>query len=317
MELGISTDQSREEFLMEYGSCRISIKRDDLIHPTISGNKWRKLKYHLEEFYRGDYEEILSFGGAFSNHLAALATLGNLAQIPTHAMVRGEEAGNSPTLDYCRNQGMQWEAISRKNYQLKEDPLFLALLHEWKECLYIIPEGGKGAPAVKGCAELIDELNKSYDYIALAAGTGTTAAGLLSHADCPKLLVYPALKGGSFLSKAIGELLFEHAQHYKVKPPRRALLRDKLELRNDYHFGGFGKVKPELVTFMNKIHADNGLKLDPIYTAKLVFGLLKDIDQGKCKAGSSILVLHSGGLQGIAGMNLRLAKKSQELIAYE
>lgn len=317
MEIGIHTGQSKEEFLLEKNGVQVFLKRDDLIHQDISGNKWRKLKYHLEDFYRGDYQQILTFGGAFSNHLAATAALGKIADIPTYALVRGEEAGDSPTLDFCLKQGMDWEAISRKDYALKEDPEFLESLHLLKPGLYIIPEGGKGAPALKGCAEIVDELTQNYDAIALAAGTGTTAAGIISHPQSPKVLLYSALKGGSFLRAAIAKYIHEYQFTYNLKPFPASLLVDKLDLRTDYHFGGFAKINTELVEFMNRIYTQYQLKLDPVYTAKLLFGLLKDIEEGRFVAGSRILVLHSGGLQGVAGMNRRLARKSQQLIAYE
>lgn len=317
MELGINTENSREDFLFEYQSCSLWLKRDDLLHPHISGNKWRKLKYHLEEFYRGDYRQILTFGGAFSNHLAATAAVGNLAGIPTFALVRGEEAGDSPTLRFCEKQGMAWTGISRADYQLKEDPEFLEGLQLWTPDVYLLPEGGKGAPAIKGCAEIVSELKQPYDAIALAAGTGTTAAGLLSHPDSPEIWVYAALKGGSFLKPAIAQALHQHAGFYKLPDVPRDLLQRKLRLQTDYHFGGFGKVSPDLIRFMNSMYQQHQLKLDPVYTAKMLFGLLKDIEAGKFKAGSRILILHSGGLQGIAGMNQKLARKNEELIAYD
>lgn len=302
---------------MEKNGVSISLKRDDLIHPQISGNKWRKLKYHLEEFYKGSYSEILTFGGAFSNHLAATAALGNLAKIPTSALVRGEEAGDSPSLKFCSEQGMQWQGISRKDYSLKEEAGFMDSLRLLKSGLYIIPEGGKGAPALKGCAEIVDELKGNYDYLALSAGTATTAAGVLANPKAPKILVYPALKGGTFLRRAMATYLDEYRSFYALKPFSPALLAEKLELREDYHFGGYAKINDSLVQFMNRIYAQHQLKLDPVYTSKLLFGLLKDIEGGRFKAGTRILVLHSGGLQGIAGMNRRLARKSQQLIAYE
>ncbi len=317
MEIAIDTAQSREEFLLEHHGVRIFIKRDDLIHPDISGNKWRKLKYHLQDFYSGSYQQILSFGGAFSNHLAALAALGKITGIPTYAMVRGDEAGDSPTLDFCTRMGMEWEGISRKDYQLKDNPEFLQGLKDLRPGLYIIPEGGKGAAALRGCAEIVDELVNQYDGIALAAGTGTTAAGLLANSLSPQIFLYSALKGGSFHKSAIAKYLDEYQAHYGLGSLPADWLNRKLILRTDYHFGGFAKINSDLVRFMNRFYEQHGLKLDPVYTSKLLFGLLKDIEEGLFKAGSRILVLHSGGLQGVAGMNKRLAKNGQELIAYE
>ena len=303
--------------MLELNSVQVFLKRDDLIHPVISGNKWRKLKYHLADFYAGDYKQILTFGGAFSNHLAATAAAGNLAQIPTHALVRGEESGNSPTLDFCSEQGMQWEGISRKDYDLKDQADFLEALRVLRPGLYIIPEGGKGPAALKGCAEIIDELQSPYDFIALGAGTGTTAAGLLSHPKSPPVVVYAALKGAGFLRPAIAKLLHEFQAYAQCAPFPRDLMVRKMDLRDTYHFGGFAKINPELVRFLNEFYAQYQLKLDPIYTGKMLFGLLKDIEKGRFKPGSRLLALHSGGLQGIAGMNRRLERKSQDLINYD
>lgn len=317
MELGINTENSREEFLFEHKGCSLWLKRDDLIHPQISGNKWRKLKYHLDDYYRGNYKQILTFGGAFSNHLAATAALGNLAKIPTYALVRGEEAGDSPTLRFCSEKGMEWDTLSRSDYRLKEDPEFLESLSLWQPGLYLLPEGGKGAPALKGCREIVDELDQDYTAIALAAGTGTTAAGILSHPNAPQVLVYAALKGGAFLRPAIGRAIHDYASRYAKGQVAPDLLKRKLILKTDYHFGGFGKVKPELVAFMNNIYHKYALRLDPVYTAKMLYGLLKDIDAGAFEAGSRILILHSGGLQGIAGMNKKLAAKGLDTIEYE
>lgn len=316
-EIALNTENSTEEFVLERNDVRLFLKRDDLIHPEISGNKWRKLKYHMKDFYAGGYEQILTFGGAFSNHLAATAALGKLAGIPSHALVRGEEAGDSPTLEYCNAQGMEWEGISRKDYDLKDQPEFLETLKALRSGLYIIPEGGKGPAALKGCAEIVEELKGSYDYLALGAGTGTTAAGILSHPEAPPLLLYPALKGASFLKGAIAKLLHEYQSYAGLKPFPRDLLVRKLELREAYHFGGFGKINPELVRFLNDFYAQYKLKLDPVYTGKMLFGLLKDIDDGRFKPGTRLLALHSGGLQGIAGMNRLLARKSQDLINYD
>ncbi len=317
MEIGINTDASIEEFLFDYKGVALWLKRDDLIHPEISGNKWRKLKYHVDEFYRGAYQSILTFGGAFSNHLAATAAFGKLSGISTYALIRGEEEMDSPTLAYCAAQGMEIEGISRSKYRLKESPEFLESLLELRPELYIIPEGGKGPQALKGCAELMSELKVKYDYIALSAGTGATSAGVLAAVQSEKILVYPALKAESFILGAIANQLMEYSTYYGLPSFKSDHLKKHLILRNQYHFGGYAKIKADLVEFMNKQYHKRQLKLDPVYTAKMLFGLLKDIDQGLFKPGSKILVLHTGGLQGIAGMNRRLAKKGMPQIDYD
>lgn len=317
MEIAIHTDASQEEFLLEREGVAVWLKRDDLIHPQISGNKWRKLKYHLEEFYRGGFDSMLTFGGAFSNHLAATAALGKLAEIPVYGLVRGEEEMDSPTLAFCRRQGMELDQISRSKYRLKDEPAFLEMLRELRPGVYILPEGGKGSPALRGCSELNLELQGDYDYWALSAGTGTTAAGILSSIGDRKMLLYPALKAQSFMLSAIAQQLQEYASYVGRTPYPRNFLKEHLEIRLDYHFGGYAKINEELVRFMNDIYRQYALKLDPVYTAKMLFGLLKDIDRGRFKPGTKILALHTGGLQGIAGMNQSLRKKGALEIDYE
>lgn len=318
MEIAIHTHASVEEFLLEHQGVELWLKRDDLIHPEISGNKWRKLKYHLEEFYQGSYESILTFGGAYSNHLAATAALGKLAEIPTFALVRGEEEMDSPTLQFCKQQGMELEGMSRSKYRVKEDPDFVALLRELRPGVYILPEGGKGPQALKGCAEIVSELQGDYDAIAVSAGTGATAAGLLAalNADM-KLYLYPALRSEPFMMKSIASQLLEYREFYRQKAFANDYLSQHLQIRNDYHFGGYAKINEDLVRFMNETHQQYGLKLDPVYTAKMLFGLLKDIEAGLFKPGAKILALHTGGLQGLAGMNTRLAKAGRTLIEYD
>ncbi len=317
MEITINTDASREDFLFNYRGIELWIKRDDLIHPKISGNKWRKLKYHVQDFYAGDYQAILTFGGAFSNHLAATAAFGKISKVPTYGLVRGEEEMESPTLKYCLSQGMDLEGISRSKYRLKESPEFTEVLMELRPGLYILPEGGKGPQAVKGCAEIVEELEQDYQYLCLSAGTGVTATGLMAGVKSEKVVVYPALKSEGFMLKSIANQLMEYTQHYGLKSFPNDHLRRHLILRNDYHFGGYAKIKPELVEFMNDVFHQHNLKLDPVYTSKMLFGLLKDIDLGRYEAGSKILVLHTGGLQGITGMNEKLRKKGWPQIDYE
>lgn len=317
MEISINTAGSSEEFLMEHHGVFLYLKRDDLIHPEISGNKWRKLKYHAEEFYAGSYDSLLTFGGAFSNHLAATAAFARLAEIPAYGLIRGEEEMDNPTLRFCRTQGMELEGISRSKYQVKDKPEFLEALKILRPNVFIIPEGGKGPQAVKGCAEIRQELEGSYDYFALAAGTGATAAGLLAALEHEQLLVYPALKAEGFMVKAIVNQLLEYYRYYGLKGKSLSLIQRELVLRPDYHFGGYAKINEDLIRFMNTLYQSHQLKLDPVYTSKMLFGLLKDIEAGQFKLGAKILVLHTGGLQGIAGMNEKLSQKGQELISYD
>lgn len=293
------------------------IKRDDLIHPEVSGNKWRKLKYYLEDFQKSDKEVILTFGGAYSNHLAATAALGKLAGIPTRALVRGEEVGRNETLDFCRECGMVIESISRKDYAERDNPEFLRNLAESLPQVYLIPEGGKGPLGVRGCTEILDHDTHEFDVIACAAGTGTTAAGLLMSMDRQKLWCFPALKGGKFLKPAIERWLLDYQLRFSTSLDEKKLVNQQLHIADNYHFGGYARMNEELVEFMNEFYEQYGIPLDPVYTGKMMYGIFDMIDKGEFSAGARILVLHTGGLQGIKGMNTRLKKSGSKLLRYE
>jgi 1-aminocyclopropane-1-carboxylate deaminase len=314
----IHTKASCLEFVLERKGVQLWVKRDDLIHPEVSGNKWRKLKGHLEFFEKSGKTEILTFGGAFSNHIAATAALGELCNIPTHALIRGEEEmKNNPTLEFCLRKGMRIEGISRKQYDTKDDLKFLRTLELLMPEVFIIAEGGKGPLGLKGCLQIPEEVDEDFDYWAVAGGTGTTAAGLLASPQVARLLLYPALKGGKFLVPAIFNQLLAFYENHQGDKVSLKLLQQKLLLRDQYHFGGYAKVNADLVDFLNTFYQQYGLKLDPVYTGKMFFGLLRDIDQGIFPKGSKILAVHSGGLQGIAGANQTLRKKNLETITYE
>lgn len=304
------------EKLATINGVELWLKREDLIHPEVSGNKWRKLKYFLQDFETNGKDTILTFGGAFSNHLAATAALGKMAGIPTKAMVRGEEVNLNPTLDFCRQQGMEIMPLSRKEYATKDNEEFLQALEVTLPNVYIIPEGGKGSLGIKGCTEILDDVEQSFDYVAVCAGTGTTAAGLLMHPSCKKLLCFSALKGGSFLRQAIKRQLLDYQLRFSTHFDEEKLLTDRFLLEENYHFGGYGKVTVELIDFMNQFYRKHQLKLDPVYTAKMMYGILEKIERKEFEPGTSILAIHTGGLQGIKGMNERLKSKGIQ-IEYE
>jgi len=297
------------EHLLTLREVELWLKRDDLIHPEVSGNKWRKLKYWWQAFTASKKTELLTFGGAFSNHLAATAALGKYHGVATHALVRGEEAMDNPTLRYCRDCGMQLQGISRRKYQIKEQPEFLSALQLALPQVMVVPEGGRGPLGARGCREILDEIPNRFDYVALSAGTGTTAAGLLHHPDGTPILVFPALKGGLFLRRAIGQLLLQMEPHFVTKK--------KWDILPDYHFGGYAKTNDILIDFINNMYQNYSLTLDPVYTAKMMYGIVAEIKKGTFAPGTKIVAIHSGGLQGIAGMNERLKKAHQKTIAYE
>jgi len=267
---------------------QISVKRDDLIDPYISGNKWRKLKYILADVLANRKTHLVTFGGAYSNHLVATAACAARNQLKSTAFVRGEEVTNE-MLVLCRLFGMQLIFVDRAQYRHKK-LLFEQYFSEDQEA-YFIDEGGASEAAVKGCAEVINELSIPYDYIFCAAGTGTTAAGLLrglNAAKLPTILhVIPVLKNGEFITKEIA------AYENDVS---------KLQLHLNYHFGGYAKTTPELVQFIKNFTASTGLLIDPVYTAKMFYAIYDLIEKNKLEKDARILAIHTGGLMGIMGM---------------
>ena len=283
-------------------NAQVSLKPDYLIHPTVSGNKYRKLKYNLEKAQSENYKGILTFGGAFSNHIAATAAAGQALNIPTVGIIRGEELASKPelntTLKYAQSCGMHLEFVSRSTYKQKTNPAYLKTLLESFEDFYIIPEGGTNALAIKGCEEILTEKDHAFDTICCAVGTGGTIAGLInSSLPTQKIIGFPALKGG-FLNEDICK--------FATQP--------NWELWEAYHFGGYAKVDSKLITFMNHFKTTYKIPLDPVYTAKMMYGIFDAIQTGEIPKDAKVLAIHTGGLQGIEGMNLRLKQKQLETI---
>lgn len=281
---------------------QVSLKPEYLIHPTVSGNKYRKLKYNLQKAQSENYKGILTFGGAFSNHIAATAAAGQALTIPTVGIIRGEELASkielNSTLKYAKSCGMHLEFVSRTVYKQRSDPAYLKTLLEKFENFYMIPEGGTNALAIRGCQEILTEEDLTFDVICCAVGTGGTISGLInSSLPTQKIIGFPALKGG-FLSEDI----------------RKFATQTNWELWEDYHFGGYAKVDSKLITFMNHFKATYNIPLDPVYTAKMMYGIFDAIQTGKIPKEAKILAIHTGGLQGIEGMNLRLKQKQLEEI---
>jgi 1-aminocyclopropane-1-carboxylate deaminase len=283
-------------------SLKLVIKREDLIHPFVSGNKYRKLKYNLFEAKSFNKSMLLTFGGAFSNHIAATAYAGKAHGFETIGVIRGEELedqiASNPTLKFAQSCGMQFLFVSREAYRNKSTAEFLKMLKEKFGDFYLIPEGGTNDLAVKGCEEILQPNDLEFDYICCAVGTGGTIAGLINASKKhQKLLGFPSLKG-DFLKQDIRK--FAHQEHW--------------ELMTDYHFGGYGKINSELIAFINTFKSNYNIPLDPIYTGKMMFGIFDLIEKGYFSKNSKILIIHTGGLQGIAGMNLTLKRKKLPLI---
>ena len=281
----------------------LHIKREDLIHPFVSGNKFRKLKYNLLRAKTENKDTILTFGGAFSNHIAAVAFAGKEQGYKTIGIIRGDELrdkiAENPTLHFAENCGMKLEFVTREEYRLKSEIHFLENLENKFGDFYLIPEGGTNELAIKGCEEILSKADTNFDYICCAVGTGGTISGIINSVfPHQKVLGFPALKG-DFLKEEIRN--FVHNQNW--------------ELITDYHFGGYGKVNEELVEFINQFYTENQIPLDPIYTGKMVFGIIDLIEKNYFPANSKILLIHTGGLQGIQGMNIKLKKKQLPTIA--
>ncbi len=266
------------------------IKRDDLLHPIISGNKWRKLKYILNHVLYSGADTIVSMGGAYSNHLHALAFVGKALGLKTIGYIRGEQTAQlNPTLVDLVTWGMQLKFVSREDYRLLRRYKGQDSLPELQAGHYWLPEGGATDLALQGVAELLDEISLDFDTLAVACGTGTTLAGLINAVPLQRqVLGVAALKGGDFLIDDVSQLLTK--QQLQADADWRILL--------DYHFGGFAKSTPALLAFMQDFQMCHGIELEPIYTGKLMFALFDLIQQGYFPKGQRIVALHTGGLQG-------------------
>ena len=278
------------------------MKREDLIHPFVSGNKFRKLKYNLLQAKTENQSTLLTFGGAYSNHIAAVAYAGRENGFQTIGIIRGDELADkiasNPTLKFAQECGMQFEFVSREDYRLKTDAAFLEQLENKFGSFYLIPEGGTNALAIKGCEEILTQEDGIFNYVACAIGTGGTISGIINSAlPHQKILGFPALKG-DFLQDEI----------------RNFVQNENWELITDYHFGGYGKVNTDLVDFINRFLEKTKIPLDPVYTGKMVFGIVDLIEKNYFPENATILLIHTGGLQGIQGMNLKLKNKGVPIL---
>jgi 1-aminocyclopropane-1-carboxylate deaminase len=272
---------------------KVFIKRDDLIHPIISGNKWRKLKYLLGQAQLENKSHLVTFGGAYSNHLLATAAASAKFGFKSTGFVRGEEINND-TLFLCRLHGMNLIFTSRESYKQKQ-ALFDQHFANDNEAFFI-DEGGSSVLGAKGCSELIDELNEPYDHIICACGTGTTAAGIINgisaHHSDTLFHGIPVLKNGEFMRDEIDKFLTRPADY---------------QLHTGYHFGGYGKTDDELIKFIKQFVAATGILIEPVYTGKMLYALYDLVAKKKFKNGSRILAIHTGGIWGLLGMKEKFA----------
>lgn len=276
--------QLKSPFL-ESKKVELWLKRDDLIHPEISGNKWRKLMHNIAEAKGKNIETILTFGGAYSNHIAATAAAGKLLYIKTIGVIRGDEGFENTTLIKAKENGMQLYFVSREEYKQKTESTFRDKLKKQFGNFYLIPEGGANEFGVKGCEDILIEVKEEFNYIAISAGTGTTASGICRMLKNERMLVFPALKRGGFI-------LDEMAQHCSANQ------LEKVELQLAYHFGGYGKTKPDQLDFMNNFHREYNVELDKVYTSKMMFGIFDLLEKDHFNPGAKVLAIHTGGVQG-------------------
>lgn len=291
----VSALQFLDDPFPEPVSIRLFLKRDDLLHPTISGNKWRKLTYNLEAARQRGIPTLLTFGGAYSNHLYAVAAAGQSFGFQTIGIVRGEELANKPrnkTLLFCEANGMQLAFVSRLDYRRKEEASYQQALQErFGNCL-ILPEGGTNALAIQGAADIIPEIEQQLgytpDYVCCPVGTGGTVAGLAqSAAPQTQVLGFMALK-------------LEGSE--TVQLPGLSLVNRQPALIKPYHFGGYAKTTPELLAFIRAFEHKTGVLLDQVYTGKMLFGIYDLARQGYFPAGAHVVAVHTGGLQGRSEM---------------
>ena len=289
----IEFDEIHSTFIEEAG-VSLSMMRLDKIHESVSGNKLFKLHFYIENCLKTNNKTLLTFGGAYSNHLAATAFLCKIKNIKCIGIVRGLEPKIlSHTLEFCKANGMILEFIDNETYKNASDKTFEKSLETKYGEFTLVPEGGYGMEGAKGASIIMDLLkNKNATHVCTSVGTATTLAGLLMNCDfVEKIIAIPAIKNMHDIEERLNEL----GVNFK---------REKLEIFPEYHFGGYAKHTPELINFMNIFFIENNIPLDFIYTAKMMFGIYSKIKTGYFARGSNIICLHTGGLQG----NLSFAK---------
>lgn len=273
---------------------KVFVKRLDLIHPLISGNKWFKQKYNLLYAKENDYKTLLTFGGAYSNHIHALAASGKEFGFQTIGLIRGEEhLPLNPTLKAVTDLGMEIFYVSRLDYRKKHLPEFEKWIYKKFGNVYIVPEGGTNVLALKGGSEIPSLIGIDYDFICSACGTAGTIAGVIAGLDENKnALGFSVLRGGAFLTNNAKNLIYDYCgKEFK-----------NWSINLDYHFGGYAKINRELILFIQNFYDVNQIQLDPVYTGKMMYGIYDLARKGYFEKNKTIIALHTGGLQGLGGM---------------
>lgn len=280
-----------DDALLEQYHIKLWMKRDDLLHPVISGNKWRKLKYILDHALSLGADTIISMGGAYSNHLHALSYVGKVLGLRTIGLVRGEQPEVlTPTLQDMKNWGMELKFVSRTDYRLLRQYRNWQDLPNLKPRQYWLPEGGAQALALKGVAELVSEIEMPCDILCVPCGTGTTLAGLIEAVpEQVTVLGFAALKNAGFLTAEVEAMLSRPRNNWRIDL--------------DYHFGGFAKTNAGLSAFIDDFELKTTIPLEPVYTGKMMYAIYDLIGKHYFKPGQRIIALHTGGLQGKRGFS--------------
>lgn len=291
--------QKLPESLLPGLNIEVWIKRDDLIHEIISGNKYRKLQLNLEQIKSTDIHEMVTFGGAHSNHIVATAYLCNQLGIKCKGIIRGEAPSQlNPTLSDAEKYGMKLEFISRETYKRRYDVDYIEYLKEKHPRAIIIPEGGANEQGIKGCEAIVSECQKEidFDYITVDCGTGATLAGMVRNLKPHQTAIgVQVLKGEDFITPEVHKFNDDRLSNFEVW--------------TDYHFGGYAKYQPELIEFMRWFYRETGIKLDPIYTGKQFYAVFDQIRKNRFPKRSKLILVHTGGLQGIRGFEDRYGIK--------
>ncbi|MEP1033933.1 pyridoxal-phosphate dependent enzyme [Ekhidna sp.] len=285
--------------LLEEKKIKLFIKRDDLIHQEIMGNKWRKLKYNLLALKEKNYTALITMGGAYSNHIAATAAAAKENNLEAIGIIRGEELNISSnhTLQIAHAKGMKLEFVDRSTFRTWRDhpeELIAKYPHH-----YFLPEGGTNELAIRGCEEIIEEIDQEFDVFITPIGTGGTFAGLLKATQNHQKIIGISSLKGEFIHQEVQTLLIKHQ-----------INKTNYQLIDNYHFGGYGKTDTVLIDFINWFKEKFDVSLDPIYTGKAFFAVWDMIKSNKFENNLKIVILHTGGLQGIEGFN----RKNENII---
>lgn len=294
---GLRLPSPIEAFGLHPSGVELYVKREDLIHSAFGGNKWRKLKYNLLEFQSGGYSHLVTFGGPFSNHIAAVAQACRVEKIPCVGLIRGTYVDEeNPTLIAARQAGMHLIHITKEAYKQKEGSAEVRQILSELSRPFVVPEGGGNALGLKGCAEISDEIDAhgiAFDAVVVPAGTGTTAAGIIAASETETFVVN-VLKNPSLVDVLTAQVPSDK----------------RWQVVSDYHFGGFAKVNQVLVDFINACSVEYGFLLDPIYNGKGFYAVLDMMGRGRFPQGAKVLYILTGGLQGIAAYNYRCKRDS-------